>query len=210
MPADFGRVARVYRWLEYGAFGGALGRRRVAYLPALAGARRVLELGGGDGRFLESLLRANPGVEVDYVEASPAMVALARRRAAAAGGGGRVRFHEVDMLTAAPGGGPYDAVVTHFVLDCFEDGELGGLGRRVTQWTGPGASWIVSEFQARPGVAGGWVVGFLYRFFGWTTGLRTRRLPDHRGMLRSAGWELAASEEAWAGLLVSEHWRTRR
>ena len=54
MNAD--RIASGYRWLEYAAFGLALEQARFDFLSRAAGARRVLILGEGDGRFLARLL----------------------------------------------------------------------------------------------------------------------------------------------------------
>jgi hypothetical protein len=50
-------------------------------------------------------------------------------------------------------------------------------------------------------------ISALYLFFRITTGLKTRRLVDHRPLLRSRGFNLEKSERARGGLLVSELWR---
>ena len=80
---NFDPLARPYRWLEYATFGRALERCRFHFLPALTGARRALVLGDGDGRFLARLLRANPELEADVVDCSPAMLRLLQRTAQA-------------------------------------------------------------------------------------------------------------------------------
>src|SRR5271168_358445 len=86
-------VARLYRWLEYCAFGRALERRRFAYLGRLAGAGRILILGEGDGRALARLIAIAPLASIDVVELSGEMIALARVRVAPTE---RVRFVQDD------------------------------------------------------------------------------------------------------------------
>ena len=46
----------------------------------------------------------------------------------------------------------------------------------------------------------------LYFFFRCTTGLETRRLVDHHGVLERHGFRLARVESSWRGLLASELW----
>jgi SAM-dependent methyltransferase len=140
MPADFDPVARWYRYLERAGFGGALWRRRIEFLPELRGAQRVLMAGEGDGRFLAAFLGQNPEATVTYVDASARMLALAQRR----GGTDRVRYLQRDMSVGEPVDGEYDAIVTHFFLDCFAEGEVGEVVRRL----GRAPVWVVSEFQA--------------------------------------------------------------
>ena len=94
------RLARWYRWLEYLGWGRGLERRREQFLPETSDARHVLMLGEGDGRFLAAFLRANPHAEVDYVDLSVGMLALAEKRAGAAATG-RVRFHHADARDLA-------------------------------------------------------------------------------------------------------------
>ncbi len=203
MPANFDPVARLYRYLEFVCFGGALWSRRVAFLPRLKSRTRILLAGEGDGRFLQALLGWNPVGSVDYLDASAQMLALARDRAGA--DAHRVRFLKADVLSLTQLPGEYDAVVTHFFLDCFSGAELARLIPAIAQSMAPGACWIVSEFQAHPPGAGILLRG-LYLFFRITTGLATGRLPDYRGALLSAGFRLEKSEESLAGLLVSEVW----
>ena len=71
-------LAAWYRWIEYAAFGRALERSRFEFLNRLAGARRILILGEGDGRTLSSLSRVAGEARIDLVELSAGMIALAR------------------------------------------------------------------------------------------------------------------------------------
>lgn len=194
---DCDRISRWYRWFEYAGFGPALERRREAFLPEVADARRVLALGDGDGRALAALLAAAPIAGVDYIDVSARMLELARARA----GTERVSYRHDDARTAPLPAAEYDLLVTHFFLDCFDEADLEPLLARLADASTPQARWLISEFRGN-----GWLVRSLYFFFGITTGLRTRRLVDHHPLLESRGFRLMRYEIAWRGLLASELW----
>jgi ubiquinone/menaquinone biosynthesis C-methylase UbiE len=194
------RIARWYRWLEYLGFGRALERRRDAFLPDVADARRALVLGEGDGRFLACLVREMHGT-IDCVDISPRMLALARARA-----GDRVHYILGDARTISLPAGEYDLIVTHFFLDCFNEQDAAALVRRIAAAAKLNARWLISEFRD----ANWWSrlsIAALYLFFGITTGLKTQRLIDYHPLLREQGFTLEKSKSARAGLLVSDLWR---
>ncbi len=211
---DFDRLAGVYRWMEALSFGPWLGRCRCAFLPDMRTAQRALVVGDGDGRFTVRLLQENPMVEIDAVDISPAMLrALVRKAGQHAD---RVHAKVADARSWSPdtwadGRGPgYDLVVTHFFLDCLTTAEVGALAARVRTLVADDATWVVSEFAVPAGWFGrlvaGPVVGFLYRAFGWMTGLRVRSLPDHAFALEQTGFRLCRRRSWLGGLLVSECW----
>jgi ubiquinone/menaquinone biosynthesis C-methylase UbiE len=201
------RIAPHYAWIEHTVFGWELENRRHRFLPEVEGARRVLALGEGDGRFLWELVRANPEAEIDYVDLSPRMLELARRRV----GEGRVRYVNADARTLSFPDAAYDLIVTHFFLDCFEQDELTSLVARIRRAASPGAQWLISEFRFpqqfwRALAARAFVAG-MYAFFRITTGLKTSSLVDHRPVLDAHGFLLERTSYMWGGLLASELWR---
>jgi len=193
-------IARWYRWLEYSGFGGELQRRRCAFLRDVADARRVLVLGDGDGRFLVRLVQQNHGASIDYIDLSWRMLELARRRA-----GEKVTYVRGDALTVALPKAEYDLLVTHFFLDCFDSTDLERLIARLAESSRPDSRWVVSEFRESSWWARR-IIRLLYRFFAWTTGLKTSRLTDHRPLLEKNGFRLAKEQTARWGLLASELW----
>lgn len=207
-PPDLDRLAGAYRWMEAATFGPWLGWCRTEFLEQMHSRRRALVLGDGDGRFTARLLRANPMVEIDAVDASPAMLRALLCRAGPHSS--RVRAHCADMRQWEPPRPPYDLVVTHFALDFLTDQEVDALARTVRRTVSPSALWVVSEFAvpksqfgrliARPVVAG------LYFGFHLLTGLAVKTLPDHRAALSGAGFALRKSRTRLAGLLTSELW----
>ena len=201
------RIAPWYRWIEFAAFGPALMRRRLAFLGEIADAKRVLVVGEGDGRFLARLVEQNRNASIDYVDLSGRMLELARHRA----GESRITFHHGNVLDVSLPESTFDLIVTHFFLDCFDAAALPEIVNRLAATALPHARWLISEFRQPPGgLAGAWAalwLGTMYRFFGFTTGLRTRGLVDHRPVLASAGFRLIHEQKAWMGMIVSELWR---
>ncbi len=182
-PVNFDRMARVYRWLEYGSFGPALEKTRLHFLHRLTRARKALVLGDGDGRFLAKFLEVNSQVKVDAVDSSAAMLKLLERRIRAMGIGAheRLTIYRGDLLRFEPPGWEYDLLAAHFFLDCFSEAELDEMMRRIASHLAPGAMVVISDFAIpRSGVVRPMarvIVGGLYWAFGIITGLRVRKLP---------------------------------
>jgi SAM-dependent methyltransferase len=194
-------IAPHYWWIERLGMGRALERRRRWFLPEIGNARRALVLGDGDGRFLRELLCRNAVVRADYVDLSRRMLQLARQKA----GAERVNYKQGDALTLGFPQGEYDLIATHFFFDCFGPSELEMLIGRVADAARPGAQWIVSEF-CTSNVPARVLVKALYLFFGITTGLKTRKLAEHRPILRSQGFRLVSASHSRGALVVSELW----
>jgi SAM-dependent methyltransferase len=208
MNAD--RIAGIYRWLEYAAFGLALERARFDFLPHAAAAQRVLILGEGDGRFLAALLACNPHARVTVVEVSARMIHLANQRLQVSDRS-RVQFHCTDALKDSLPSGPFDLAVTHFFLDVLDCREAEAVILKVSGNLAPRACWLISEFQQPPSGLRHWHarlwLGAMYRFFSVTTGLRARQLPPYRELLARCGFREMEHRERRFGLIRSQVWR---
>lgn len=220
-PPNFDGLARAYRWLEYMSFGPLLSRCRGQYLSYISKARRVLVLGDGDGRFLAQLLRSNPLAIVDAVDSSAGMLRELKNRISVSKD--RVTLYHSDALKFADSLSSaktrcgatmktpaYDLVITHFFLDCFSVAELQRLIGAIQPHLAAETLWVVSEFAVPSSRVGGWLsrslIGALYRVFGLFTCLKTRKLPDHAGVLARAGFVRLSYRARVSGLLVSELW----
>lgn len=206
---NFDRLSRIYRCMEWASFGPFLWWCRCAFLDEMSSRSHALVLGDGDGRFTARLLKTSPSIQIVAIDASASMLhALARR---AGPDRARLRTIRADIRAWQPeASASYDLIVTHFFLDCLSTEEVGTLAERVRAWAAPNAVWVVSEFSIPDGWFGSLVarpiVSGLYRAFGWLTGLRQRRLPDHTMVLRAAGFGLVQRRTWLGGLLVGERW----
>jgi ubiquinone/menaquinone biosynthesis C-methylase UbiE len=205
-------IARAYRWLEYAAFGTLLERVRFRWLPELSGAKRVLILGDGDGRFLARFAAHYPSVEIDYVDSSAVMLALARARISKArlSNQPRLTFTEGDALNTALPRCDYDLVVTHFFLDCFNEKELSQLAAHLGPRLAPDVRWVVSDFrEPRSGFLSlvfRFYLRLMFLFFRFTSGLQTRRLADYSELFRQLGFVVSKRASYLSDFLFSEIW----
>lgn len=205
MDAD--RLAPFYRSVEYAAFGRALHRARFALLDRLAGAQRILVLGEGDGRTLQRLLTIAPRAQIDVVDSSASMIALARARI---GNTDRVRFFHHDAALVPLPAGTYDGVVTNFFLDCFTEPALQSLLQGIGRSLASQATWIVSDFAIPDGGlrrlhARVWI-WTMYRFFRITTGLRAHELPPIQHSLSQIGLRSGEIHQQRGGMIFSQVW----
>lgn len=212
---SFDPLARHYRWLEYLAFGRALERCRLAFVHRAAKADRALILGEGDGRFLRELLRINPTLRVDCLEASGAMLEQARTRLAREleRRPDRVRFIQTDATAWSYPENTYDLIVTHFFLDCFTSKTIDTLLPCIARSAKTEARWLIADFQSPPG---GWQrwraqlwLKFLYEFFRKTTRLEGYEVFDHAPLLRTLGFACVETELSQHALLCSALWQRR-
>jgi SAM-dependent methyltransferase len=194
-------IAPHYWWIERLGMGSTLERRRRWFLPEIGNARRALVLGDGDGRFLQELLQRNTVVCADYVDLSGRMLELARQKA----GIERVGYTQGDARNLEFARGEYDLITTHFFFDCFNASDLGILIRHVADAAKPGARWIVSEFRT-DNIPARLLVRALYLFNGITTGLKNRKLADHRPAMQAHGFRLIKASHSRGALVVSELW----
>jgi cyclopropane fatty-acyl-phospholipid synthase-like methyltransferase len=206
------RLASSYELLEHLSFGNSLEQQRFAFLEQTKAAKRALECGGGDGRFLARLLAVNADVHVDFVDLSPRMVAIAERRVERMGGTfrRRVRFWTGDVrrFEGRPEG--YDLIATHFFLDWFTEEQLMGIVTRLASWRAANVRWLVSDFcEAEQRFCRLWthtVIRTLYAGFRVATGLQVNRMPNYMAALSKQRFTPRFQKSALGGLLHSSVW----
>ena len=213
MSFDF--VAPHYRWLEAIAFGNALQRARTCWINTIARPKRTLIVGEGDGRFLCELVRAYPKIDVDCIDASQAMLQLARARLRRMHpeSFSHVHFVRENILKWAPRKS-YDLLVTHFFLDCFPDRELQAIIAKLASAAEPGAVWLIADFtiprkrfaQAHARVC----LRMMYTFFRATAGIAANGLVDPVPCLAARGFIQTAEKLSQARMLRSDVYVLRK
>lgn len=160
-----------------------------------AGARRVLDLGCGDGRLLADLLRDGQFEEIVGVDASAAALERAARRIHLAEMAPRqrqrVRLLQGALTYADRRLAGYDAAILMEVIEHVDPDRLGALEQAVFGQAAPATVVVTTpnaEYNARyPGLAPG-----------------AMRHPDHR-------FEWSRAEfRAWAGVVARRHGYTVR
>ena len=209
--ANFNRLARLYRWMEWFSFGPALWRARCTFLPQTLDRSSALVIGDGDGRFTAAMLARNARIQVQAIDASPAMLHQLVRRAGHHAH--RVTGTLADARLPLELKQRFDLVVTHFFLDCLTTEEVELLASRIRRQLEPDAAWVISEFAIPQNLYGRLIaqplVRALYFAFKLLTGLQVRCLPRYREALLKAGFVLVRERKRLFGLLVSEMWQPR-
>ena len=189
-------------------FQNSLKQCRFALLPALAGCRRVLTIGEGDGRFAAELVRRYPEINVDCIEGSQAMIEQARARLPPEVA---VTFHHADAMAWNYPSAEYDAVVTCFFLDCFCEATLADWLPRVRAALCSGGCWAVAEFCEGESGWRQWRsrfwLGIMYLFFRGLTRMEARHLPNWKQLLMNAGSRVQEEGTMRGGLLEWSIWR---
>jgi ubiquinone/menaquinone biosynthesis C-methylase UbiE len=203
---SFDLVAPHYRWLETIAFGNALQRARTRWIDTISRPKRTLIVGEGDGRFLCELVRAYPKIDVDCIDASEAMLQLARARLRRMHpeSFSHVHFVREDILKWSPRKS-YDLLVTHFVLDCFPGSELQAIIAKLASAAEPAAVWLIADFtiprkRFARAHARLWL-RMMYAFFRATAGIAAKELIDPVPYLDGYGF-IRASENLSRGSML--------
>jgi tRNA (cmo5U34)-methyltransferase len=111
------------------------------------GARRVLDLGTGDGRLLAALLAARPEMRGLGIDLSEVMLQAARERFA---GDERVELVKHDLAERLPALGRFDAVVSSFAIHHVAHERKRSLYQEVFETLEPGGVFANFEHVASP------------------------------------------------------------
>ncbi|HWA24930.1 MAG TPA: class I SAM-dependent methyltransferase [Lacunisphaera sp.] len=207
----FDLLAPCYPLMERLLAGRRLQRCRTAWIGELAGARRLLIAGVGHGPALATVLRRHPRLQVTCVDSSARMLAVARQQARRAGLDlDRLEFVHAALPDWQPPAGRFDAIATHFFLDCFTPEQLGPIVGTLARAAAPGARWIVSDFTLPARGPARWralaVHRLMYFFFRLTTRLPARRLTPPDTVLAAHGFRLLQRQTHDWGLLHADLW----
>jgi ubiquinone/menaquinone biosynthesis C-methylase UbiE len=197
--------------MEFLLAGDKLQRCRTAFLDEVAGARNILILGEGNGRFLAACRRALPNANVTCVDSSNRMLAIARKRLEQSGGDPeRIEFVTTDALAWPAPPNSFDLIVTHFFLDCFQTGELKILIASLARAATGRAVWLLADFQVPASGFGRYRAAAIHRamylFFRLATGLSARSLANPDRFLRAHNFNLRERRVSDWGLLRTDCW----
>lgn len=165
-------------------------------LPLPAGARTLLDIGGGHGGYAAALCERHPELRATVLDL-PGSTAIGRELIAAAGLSDRVRFRDGDATTADltadtgggdAGGGGYDAVLCFNLVHHLAPDEAAALFRKIGAALGPGGTLAVLDVFAEPGRRASAHADMLALFVYLSSGARGHTPRDLAGWLQAAGF----------------------
>jgi hypothetical protein len=170
----------------------------------LGAARRIVDVGGGEGTLLRAVLRAHPGTTGVLLE-MPHVVEFARRAVAGAPEAGRAEFVAGDFFAEVPGGG--DVYLLKKVLHDWADEPAAAILRSVRAALPEGARLLVVEHVVLPGNEPSFakLLDLLMLVY---AGGRERSEAEFRLLLATAGLTLTRVVPTAAAVSVLEAVRT--
>jgi tRNA (cmo5U34)-methyltransferase len=165
------------------------------------GARRILDLGTGDGRLLALLKIDRPNAQAVALDVSPTMIEAARRRFAS-DTGVEVVAHNMDERL--PDLGRFDAVVSSFAIHHCEDPRKRTLFAEIFDLLEPGGVFCNLEHVASPTPA---LHARFLRMMGWTAEQEDRsnkllNVETQLGWLRAIGFTDVDCSWKWMELAL--------
>ncbi len=210
--SGFDCLARSYRGMEWLLAGNKLQKCRIQFLPEISAARKVLLLGEGHGRFLRELIRRNSNAQITCLDSSARMLAVTRRALLHCGfNPDAVQFVHANVLERSLPSGPFDAVATHFFLDCFTPEQHKQIVAEIASNIAPGGAWLLADFRQPERGFERWratiILKLMYAFFRGVTKLPARNLTDPDPYLQQSGFVLINRRLSEWGLLHTDLWR---
>jgi tRNA (cmo5U34)-methyltransferase len=197
----FDLIAARYDFLKNVIFGKSIHESQLHFLGSIPAGSNILILGGGSGEILPPLMAINPGCKVRFVEASSAMLRLARKRIPAQLES-QVEFIHGTELTLS-GYKPGDVVITNFFLDLFPEPRLSDICGLIGASLRSGGLWLVSDFVNGLNPWQRFLLWFMYRFFRLSSGIEAERLPEWQTQVLAEGMEEVSSQTYYGGFIKS-------
>jgi len=197
----FDTIAPVYDALATMVFGRAIRNAELHYLREVRDGGKVLILGGGTGRLLADLLTVNPNCEIWYVEASEAMIKIARSNI------NKLPKGEVHFIHGTQAEVPsyvqFDTVIANFYFDLFSAASLDRSLKQIHTSILPDGKLLVSDFIDDKSWWQSVLLSSMYLFFRWICKIEATTLPDWQRQLPDHNFTLEASTGLYGNFIRS-------
>lgn len=177
MNRSYDLIAPIYDNLANLIYGKALREAQTFFLYLIPSTANVLVAGGGTGWILEEMASIHPqGLQIDYVDVSAKMIALAKQRNV---GDNKVNFIQQSILNFTCSK-QYDVIITPFFFDNFKQQTAGKAFTILHKTLKPNGLWLYTDFQIQNKHAY-WQKALLfsmYSFFRVAANIEAAQLPD--------------------------------
>ncbi len=207
MNPDFNPIAGIYYPLSRLVFGKAQDRAQEHFIRSVHPVGRILIVGGGNGKILESLSKLPlKHAEIFFVEPAARMLRLARKTGYPVN---RVHFiqNTIEQYLAGTEAS-FDTIITAFFFDLFPQEQADAHFQLLNSRLKPGGYWICTDFQnaAPPSWWHRPLLKIMYRFFRAVSNVQASRLP---GMENNWGKNfILVQQQAFYGrLILTQLWK---
>ncbi|MFD1139744.1 class I SAM-dependent methyltransferase [Larkinella insperata] len=201
----FDSIAPFYDALSRLVFGNALRKAQACWLNQIPPGAEILVFGGGSGWLLARLLAVCHPRHVSYIDASAAMITLARQKV---DNDSRVDFRTGTELSIQPGD-KVDVVITPFVLDLFAEERLKIVVLpRLFSSLKPGGLWLCCDFLEPRWWWQKILLWSEYRFFRAISRIEADHLPNWQHLLEThLPLNPGQMTTFFGGMIGSGYWR---
>ncbi len=199
----FNSIARYYDKLARLVFGKSLVRSQRQFLDRIESSSNVLVIGGGTGWWLKEFLLTKPNCKICYVEESEEMLKLAMENT---GDDQRVRFL-LGTEESLKEKNEFDAVIVFCFLDLFTEVELNLVVKKIKASTKTRTTWLVADFM-NTSIWHSIGLVVMYKFFRFTTGLKTQALANWQDILVRNGLIEMEQKLFYSGFIKSAVFKT--
>lgn len=193
----YGSVARL-------VYGDAIHHAQCFFLNKLDTNDKVLLLGGGTGDLLVDLNTLSLNLEVDYLDSSEKMTAIAKSKKQL---DLKVNFHTLRFQDFKPTK-KYDVVMVPFFLDCLKADELPAVISKIAQMLKPRGSLLVSDFQIhKDSLWQKMMSDAMHLFFQVFSHLESDKLQDINQAVSKGGFESIEKQTFYRNFIFSAHYK---
>jgi len=191
---DFNSIASFYDLLKKIVFQSSLDKASFLFLKEIPECSQILIIGGGSGEILPLLKKSQ---KVTFIEKSSAMIELASQRNFVCA----VEFIEADIIECKFQL-KYDAVITPFILDCFNEDLLSDLFSKLNNQLKHKGLWLHTDFYPQH-ILHKLFVRIMYAFFKISVGLRVSSIPDFDKLFGNSDLQLVKKVSFRHGFIQS-------
>jgi ubiquinone/menaquinone biosynthesis C-methylase UbiE len=190
---NFDFVSPIYDALAVVSYAGSIKRAQLALLPEVKDINTAVIVGGGTGWFLVELLSRTNVRHVTYVDLSASMLRKSKELLERTHPEwmNRVEFRLGSHESLTEADGPYDLVVTNFLLDLFSDENCFKIAQALSKRLAPSGRWMFVDFLVPERGLARWVAIPLYAgmftFFRIMSETESRMPPDYEAALTRLG-----------------------
>lgn len=203
----FDKIAPIYGTLVGICAGNRLSQCRSLLIDQIHNPTNILIAGEGHGPFLGICESRYPNAKITVIESSDQMIQIAKSKHPST----RATFIHEDLLEWELDTTPFDLIVTHFFLDCFNPSDLKKAINKLSRVATEDTQWLISDFNIPDSgpqmIRAKVILWMLYQFFRFSIGLKADSLTTPDPLLREHGFTRIHHKTLDWGLLKSELWR---